>query len=292
MLQDVTFDLSDTTNTLGLKGDVPTGSITITRDGDISLMVKNNRYCITKSLEEDDITVTEDVENCKMPSGGNEGTGGNAGSTANTLANLATTSTEVPDKPACLTDGTQCTAGTPVAIKVNETETYNFYVISETDNKVTLIMDRNLGDNVKWYADDDDNSHGPITAVAALKERTSGWTNIPEKEYTYSDDGGGNIYTAFTETMRARMLTYTEATTTLGCTTNGSCPSWLYINLKSTGSDVDDGGNTRYGYWASATYVSTIDHARIVHSNGSVHYTNTDSSIAGLRPVIELSKSL
>jgi len=153
-------------------------------------------------------------------------------------------------------------------------------------------MDRNLGDNVAWYADASNNSYGPTTAVAALKERTSGWTNIPEQEYTYSDDGGGNIYTAFTETMRARMLTYTEATTTLGCTTTiGSCPSWLYINLKNTGSDTDDSGNERRGYWTSTANSSNSDLAWIVPYNGESINGNVYFKVYyGVRPVIELSK--
>ena len=302
MSDDVTIDLPDTTGKLELKGEVPTGSITITKEGKISLVVKNNRYCITKGIDDKDITITEDVENCKIPSGGNTGgndsgeSGGNqdtGGNTGNTLSSLATTSTEVPNKPACLTDGTTCTAGTPVAIKVNESETYNFYVISETDNKVTLIMDRNLGDNVEWYADGNNNSYGPTTAVAALKERTAGWTNIPEKEYTYSDDGGGNKYTAFTETMRARLLTYTEATTTLGCTTSsGSCPSWLYINLKTTGMNTDSTGTKIYGYWTSAAYVSDSHFARVISHGGSVGADNAIFTYYGVRPVITLSKSL
>ena len=241
--------------------------------------------------------------------------GENNTTTEKTLSELATTSTEVPSIPGCITNNTTCTAGTPVAIKVNKSETYNFYVISETDNKVTLIMDSNLGDNVGWMISEDSckiveqsysngnkiiarpmaalfscTDEGPITAVAALKERTSGWTNIPEKEYTYSDDGGGNKYTAFTETMRARMLTYTEATTTLGCTnTSGSCPSWLYINLYTTGSDTDSAGDNKYGYWTSAAYASDTGSAHYIVCDGYVN-DYYGASTSGLRPVIELTK--
>ena len=121
-------------------------------------------------------------------------------------------------------------SGVLVNVKVNETENYDFYVISDTETELTLIMNQNLGDNVKWH-DTATVSYGPLTVVTALKERTSTWTNIEEREYTYSDDGGGNTYTEFIEIMRARMLTYREATT-LGCAgTSGSCPRWLYENL-------------------------------------------------------------
>ena len=67
--KEVKFILPADQNTLGLKGDIPEGSITITRDGDISLMIKNSRYCVTKGLEEDDITITEESDDCEIPSG-------------------------------------------------------------------------------------------------------------------------------------------------------------------------------------------------------------------------------
>ena len=301
MLQDVTIELPD--SRLELNGEVPEGSVTIAKDGKISIAVHNGRYCVTKGFDDTDVTVTEDYETCEEPTT----------NTGNTLASLATTGymkpptiatytdpDELIEVPACATDGSVCETGTPVVIQVNEITTQNFYVIADDGTNVTLIMDSNLGDDVMWISGDDyttaggsetdygnygNNNKGPITAVATLKERTNGWTNIPEKEYTYSDDGGGNKYTAFTETMRARMLTYTEATTTLGCTTSReSCPSWLYINLLVTGD------SSTYGYWTSAAYAGGTSGAHYIHSNGEVNNYGTSNSDSGLRPVIELSK--
>ena len=80
------------------------------------------------------------------------------------------------------------------------------------------------------------------------------------------------------------MLTYTEATTTLGCkTSRESCPSWLYINLHNTGD------NYNYGYWASAAYASSSSNAHGVYSLGYVSNSAANASY-GLRPVIELTK--
>ena len=67
MENDITFELPDTTKTLQLKGEVPTGSILITKDGDIAIAVYNNRYCVTKGLEDKDVKVTEDYEVCVVP---------------------------------------------------------------------------------------------------------------------------------------------------------------------------------------------------------------------------------
>ena len=65
-LEDVTMATSD--SRLELKGDIPEGTVKITKDGKIELAVKNNRYCVTKGLEDIDITITENPEDCKLPS--------------------------------------------------------------------------------------------------------------------------------------------------------------------------------------------------------------------------------
>ena len=294
MLEDVTFNLPDTTKTLQLKGEVPTGQILITKEGKVAIAVYNNRYCVTKGLDDNDVEVTEDVENCKLPSveeepEGNTPDGGDqGGNTTQTgsVSSLATTSTEVPEKPACLTDGTTCTSGTPVAIQVNSTEVYNFYVIDETENEIILMMDRNIyasgnttEPDVQWYYDSLTTSKGPITALRALKTRTSGWTNIPEREYVYSDDSGKNYYSGLSETMRARMLTYTEAKKLKG--DNEVLPEWTITNLKKTGD-----ANTS-GYWLSSA--SSGDYAHHITYDGEIAPTSV-SNYYGLRPVITLTK--
>ena len=151
-------------------------------------------------------------------------------------------------------------------------------------------MDRNIyasGDttepDVAWYADSQTQSQGPKTAVAALKERTSSWTNIPERVYTYSDDGGGNKYTAFTEKMRARMLTYTEAND-IKTANNNTMPSWMYINL------YDTGDNNNYGYWLSAANASYFGIAWNVNYSGILNNNLVSDTGKGVRPVITLSK--
>ena len=206
------------------------------------------------------------------------------------LTALATTSTEVPEKPACLNDGTECASGTPVAIKVNSDEVYNFYVIDETDNEVTLIMDRNIyapgsttDVNVVWHSTSD-NSQGPKTAVVVLKERTSSWINIPEREYTYSDDCGENLYSSFSETMRARILTYTEAND-IKTANNNTMPSWMRVNLFSAGD------NNTFGYWLSSACNGDYDYAHYVFYNGDINYNNVfNPTNYGIRPVITLTK--
>ena len=134
------------------------------------------------------------------------------------------------------------------------------------------------------YGDYGNNNKGPRTAVAELKTRTSGWSNIPERTYTYSDDGGGNKYTSFTETMRARMLTYTEANN-IKTANNNTMPTWMYINLNGTGD------NNTYGYWLSAAIAYDSTSAWGVGCSGDIngYYVYSETNV-GLRPVITLSK--
>ena len=62
MTEDVTITLPDTTKKLQIKGEVPDGSILITTEGKVAIAVHNNRYCITKGIEDKDITVTENIQ--------------------------------------------------------------------------------------------------------------------------------------------------------------------------------------------------------------------------------------
>lgn len=228
-----------------------------------------------------------------------------------TFAELATTTDEVTSVNACALSGT-CQVGTKFAIQVNENDIYNFYVISDDGNEVSLIMDRNLGDNVPWISAEDyatanseegDQTYcaydacsdeGPLTAVNTLKIRTDSWTNINVRQYTYGDDGGGNRYSSFTETMRARLLTYEEAISEIiGCgQTAKSCPEWLYKNLRNTG-DV-----STYGYWTTAAHPSNSHIAWNIYGVGRVDchdISNNDinhKDSHGLRPVITVSRSL
>ena len=211
------------------------------------LIVQNDRYCVTKGYDDDDITITEDVENCKAPI--EEDTGETSGE--KTLADLLVSTTNN-----CVTNG-QCTQeqistdeGIKVTIDVKEGETKDFYVLSDDVNKVTLIMSENLGDNVKWYAEKQTNSHGPTTALEELVARTNDW-EIPKFSYTLSglaENGTTQRYPDSQVTGKARLITYAEANA-VGCTeSSGSCPAWMYANLKGTGSDKDSLVKYRYGY--------------------------------------------
>ena len=279
MQEDKIFDLSETTE-LELKGEIPSGNVMVTASGKISLAVENGRYCIIKGYKDTDITLVEDYETCELPE-----------------TPIINPNKNISSTDECIKYSDVCANGTEVSVAVNESETYNFYVIDDTGTELTLIMDRNLGDNVAWISSGDYkqantdntscdytacNDEGPLTAVAALKTRTSGWINIPEREYLYKDND--NTYTSFTETMRARMLTYAESRKK-GCQIQGelTCPNYLYINLYNTGD------NGTHGYWLADD--NALQSSWVVYLKGHIAGFNmVDNVYIGIRPVITISK--
>jgi len=290
---DMTFSFPDNAEELELQGKLPeNGSMIINEDGDIALAISNKKYCITKRFDTNDIEIKEDYDSCKIIASGS-------------LNALVTTSTDVTEVPKCVIEDTKCEAGTPVAVKVNEKNVYNFYIIEDTETEVTLIMDRNLGETVGWYAGSTNNRIGPVTALNYLNTQTKNWTNIkPIENYIYINNLNGttNTYgyqklvitngigvltsqdgstTELQETSRARLLTYEEADP-LKTNNNGKSPTWLYGNLSSSAPS---------GYWWLTSSTDNYYYGKMINYNGN--YLNDDtrySTAYGVRPVITLVK--
>ena len=264
LMLDKTFNFPDDIDGLEFKGSKPSkGYMTVNSKGQVSMEITNGKYCVTKGFEDEDVQIKEDDGNCGLSSGGN---------TSNKLLELATEKefTKADGSaydeplvtiPECATSGV-CEPGTAFAIKVNDTETYKFYVLSDTGKEVTLIMDRNLGESVEWINTEDygdstvKNDKGPLTALRVLKDRTSGWTNIPEYSYTLKNDktpeDGEYTYSDITgdlvTAVRARLPKFSELNASMIVDVYGVpsiLPSWLYDNLYSTG---DTNG---HDYWTS-----------------------------------------
>ena len=94
--------------------------------------------------------------------------------------------------------------GDKYTYKVNDKDTFNFYVLSIEDDVVNLIMDRNICEDgtptnskktcaCAWYDDEDSNysnasnNKGPITAMKCLYNGTKDWTNVPNMNLVYND---------------------------------------------------------------------------------------------------------
>ena len=99
--------------------------------------------------------------------------------------------------------------GDKYTYKVNDTDTFNFYVLSfNDDDTVNLIMDRNICENgtvdyandpnnnyckYAWYAPTYSNRSGPVTAMQVLYNATKDWKNVPDMDLSgdkkYNDEG-------------------------------------------------------------------------------------------------------
>ena len=277
MTEDKMFTFPSDTTGLDIKGSKPRdGSVIVTTEGKVAIGVTDGKYCVTKEFEDSDVTVTEDVKNCEFPK-------------------LPIMTSE----NSCIQSGNTCSAddiksGIVVNVKVNNEQTEDFYVLADDGNKVTLILNRNLGYNVAWYANARDNSYGSIKALTYLQAQTSTWTNLPEmtiNTFDYDDDreevalGNNKSFT-----MYARLPKYSEIKAINNSTSLSATP-WLYTNLKNTGGHS-------YGYWTSTANSYYFVHARYVYYNGFVNSSHDDSEnytvnirdCFGVRPVIELSK--
>ena len=164
------------------------------------------------------------------------------------------------------------TPGDKYKCNVNDTDTFNFYVLSIEDDKVNLIMDRNICNDgtvnytssnnycrYEWYAVENNNTYGPVIAMQELYEGTKDWDNVPVIELNYTDENNGTVddkgYTSLvisngvtTITGKPESNTTTVGTASkpikarlpkqsevmgAGCTTGaGSCPTWLMGNMK------------------------------------------------------------
>ncbi|MBE6144895.1 MAG: prepilin-type N-terminal cleavage/methylation domain-containing protein [Firmicutes bacterium] len=267
MTSDVEFTIEDGKfvgeNKLEVKGALPTnGKIKVTRDGKVALAISNGTMCITKGYNDGKIDLEEDVDNCVLPTGEPQ---------LGTLVYLVKTNDFATTINACATNGNECAPGTPFAIEVAPGEVKNFYVVSDVDNKVTLIMDRNIGNAVEWNTSGN-NADGPITVLNYLESQTSNWTNIAAKDYTLTDSVYGTITRA---NARARMLTETEANAIIGY-------DWSYENL-----DEDVGP---WGYWLSSAHTKLASDALSVGVYGDIDCGGIDAGNFGVRPVIEISK--
>jgi len=270
--EDVEFIISngefEGTNKLEVNGALPTnGKVKVTTDGKVALAITNGAICIKKGYDASKIETLEEFESCELPTA----------TQANTLTTLAVASEYTGNAIAsCLTDGSECAPGTLFAIEVAPDVVEIFYVVSDKNNKVTLITSGNIdNETVAWNASGV-NAEGPLTAIAFIEEKTNSWVNIPEFNYTYADENDPKVYQDILKTnIKARLLTRAEALD-LGCSLDGSytCPSWLSSNHWISAVDVELSGQAIY----DAKYLDG-------YLGGSA-----DASYLGVRPVIELSK--
>ena len=227
--------------------------------------------------------------------------------------------------------------GDLLKVQVSDSETQNIYVLEVNGNEIVGILDRNLpGGTVAWISTSDYNSaggnwssdsnevknqnlyeFGPITALAAMNERTSSWNKVTKKylpeapeilrltEYYKELETSGetaNWESKYFTEINALVMGNESIQT---CSSGSECreaiiaaggakyllPEWATINLETTGDS-----SAGYAYWtktpANLSVVSRPGGAWFVFGHG---YLNLDfvhySAVAGVRPVIHIYES-
>ena len=263
---------------LNVKGSTPkSGSMKITTDGKITLAITNGEVCITKDYDASEIETAEEFESCEL------GTGEMLEPvTEKSLSGIATTNDFATSVDACATSGT-CVVGTRFALRVTDTEIQNFYVVSDIDNKVTLIMDRNIGSSVDW-AYRCGEATGPIAAIEYLESQTTNWTNVPKFNYVYLDENEEKEYEdIMRNNIHARLLTHKEAENIIS-------NYWAYENLDNLEGywlTRSSGGYYAWGVFNDGSFKNGSD----VDEEGTDMESQCGSSYNfGVRPVIEILK--
>ena len=72
----------------------------------------------------------------------------------------------------------------------DEERTWN--VISETENDVTLMLNKNLGEPTIWGSNGGSGQEGPISAMTKLNELTNSWSINPITDYSYINELGAS----------------------------------------------------------------------------------------------------
>ena len=192
------------------------------------------------------------------------------------------------------TSNNSCSSGTIIKYKVNDNTTKTFHVLHDDISTLTLQQNEKTV-STAWYSESADNTKGPLTALSALEDATSGWNNVNTIEYTmgtikfnigntytgcdYDEFGCScmtNTYTLGSRSTKARMITAQEANAT-GCTyTDNSCSNWM-----GTGTD----------YWTMNAYSLYSD--RVLYVNTPRDHMDshiTTNNYIGARAVVVISK--
>ena len=232
----------------------------------------------------------------------------------------------------CAKSGNKCTEkeiydGQLVNVKVNDSENYDFYVISDDGTNLTLLKNGSLGPTVAWLNYEDLESvfnyhdwagpkFGPYTILKQLNNLTSSWTNINVIEnYDFQNPGFSNsgykglkisngVVTITTKdlteavvpgTSRARLMTEEEYNTIKGYGDPDDYVSffnsWLFVKLNEEKNEHKNDENWyEYGYYwlLDGNYSRT---AQCVMSYKKIVDINVEDTLL-LYPVITVDKSL
>ena len=217
------------------------------------------------------------------------------------------------------------TAGAKYTCEVKDGTSYNFYVLTTPEKgskTINLIMDRNIyydgttgsvtdatNKGVVAWQISETNADGPVTVMDYLYKATKDWTNIPNVEMNYTDEGmsygtiittdnitkitktDGTVVTVLTDQegysdLKARLPYFSEVS---AYDSTNKTNAYLYDYLKQSETIQTNTISGIYGYWTLSSYSGYSGSALRVRASGEVNGSSVaDGSNYGARPVITL----
>jgi len=173
------------------------------------------------------------------------------------------------------------------------------FLDSEESSTVKLLLDHNTSALVEWAYDYDQT---PILANARLESNVTNWNDtvkatarlISAEEVNMIAPTTGDFIWSSTDTSTSYFFHNGNSERYKGAKGTNKY-AWLFDNMtysENYGANVTDGGTT--GYWTST--FSNTPYSRnswaVGYFGWLTIYTVSDNGIAGIRPVIEVSKDI
>ena len=191
---------------------------------------------------------------------------------------------------------TECTESTS-SIGTGNSGCLKFYVFDDTGDTYKMILDHNTTASVAYADWDDKGEYNPALINLTIASDTSGWEGNPRlitadeiaaitentafngttSTWFYFGSNDTTYYSSQTEEQKARQRSY----------------AWLfdYTNgCVNKGCNIADSSVS--GYWTSSTVANDSSYKWAVKPTGGLYYQLSGSDEFGVRPVIELPKSL
>lgn len=182
--------------------------------------------------------------------------------------------------------------GTAYNCEVKDGTNNKFYVLKVSGDKVSLIMDRNIIQDVEWHHHTDGyriinfNECGPTTAYEKLYDLTKDWNKVPSISMEYTDPNVSDIrFTTREEDVRLYSrhpdcyeyeVVFTDLKARMPYQSEFGSGSFMYDNLP----DDED-------YWGNETITVMGNYAAVTLKGGD---EVLGQRTVGIRPIIEVSK--
>ena len=176
-----------------------------------------------------------------------------------------------------------------------------FYIYDDSGDTYKMINDRNLGSNIKWNSSGS-NSSMSTEFTTAIADRTAGWDAVGSVRLISADEIAAIVekenWSSSTATTNDYFYFGSKSTTNYSsqnATQKAIQQSyhWLFDYTNScTSRGCQTADSSTYGYWTSSAVFGNAFSVWSVSSDGRLNNFYANRTIYGIRPVLEIPKSL